>query len=214
MTSTSRPTPADWWVRIDEVVDRCRARRLGPLERDLVLAESLRVLAAALRTGASLQQALVRASQRGPDRVSEAFGSAASRITLGCAIEDEVDRLAARIDTAAARLFAQVVRVQHRRGGDLGGPCHRLASLLHDRARLDGEGCEGDRGPAPCGDRGHAARQCHGAEACPTPRSRTLARDAAHDAARAGGPSGHRRARGADVARAVGDTSREQCARP
>jgi len=139
VTSTSQPAPVDWWGRIDELVDRRRARRLGPLERDLVLAESLRVLAAALRTGASLQQALVRASQRGPDRVSEAFGSAASRITLGCAIEDEVDRLAARIDTAAARLFAQVVRVQHRRGGDLGGPCHRLASLLHDRARLDGE---------------------------------------------------------------------------
>lgn len=47
--------------------------------------------------------------------------------------------MSAAIGTPAALLFAQVVRVQHRRGGDLGAPCHRLAALLHERIRLDAE---------------------------------------------------------------------------
>ncbi len=127
------------WSRIDAGIARWTDRRVDGARRDALLADALRVVAAAMRTGATIQQALARASARGADPVSHAFGVAAARISLGCAIEDEVERMAQRLDTPASRLFAQVVRVQHRRGGDLGGPCHRLASLLHERVRLDAE---------------------------------------------------------------------------
>ncbi len=137
--ATSPRTAPPTWVRIDLAVTGVLDRRMVQARRDAVLADALRVVAASMRAGATLQQAMARASQRGVDPVSRAFGSAASRVALGCPVEAEVERLAEQVATPAARLFAQVVRVQHRRGGDLGAPCHRLASLLHDRSRLDAE---------------------------------------------------------------------------
>jgi Flp pilus assembly protein TadB len=127
------------WDRIDLWIDVRRRGRLRGTARDLAFADALRVVAAATRAGATIQQALLRASQRSDDEVARECGVAAARIALGRAIEEEVDALASRIETPSARLFAQVVRVQHRRGGDLAGPCHRLAALLHERARLDAE---------------------------------------------------------------------------
>ncbi|MCW2923187.1 MAG: hypothetical protein JWM98_591, partial [Thermoleophilia bacterium] len=137
----SRPRPApSRWERIDGVVDGLLARRSSGASRDIALADALRVVAAAMRSGSTVQGALARAAERGgSDAVARACGVAAARIALGRPVETEIDAFAAQVDTAAARLFAQVVRVQHRRGGDIGGPCHRLAALLHDRTRLDAE---------------------------------------------------------------------------
>jgi tight adherence protein B len=142
MTASSagrRVAVADIWTRVDSLVERILVRRMRPVARDLAFADSLRVIAAATRAGATLPQSLHRASQRSRDEVAAACGVAAARIGLGSPLELEIDAFAARLDSQPARLFAQVVRVQHRRGGDLGGTCHRLAALLHERARLDAE---------------------------------------------------------------------------
>lgn len=130
---------SDIWAHIDARVERVVAGRMRAAARDLAFADSLRVIAAATRAGSTLPQALHRASQRSSDAVATACGVAAARIGLGSPLELEVDALAARIDSHSARLFAQVVRVQHRRGGDLGATCHRLAALLHERSQLDAE---------------------------------------------------------------------------
>lgn len=135
----TEPAPRTAWTDMDARVARFLTRRRSRGGSDLALASALRTLVAAMRAGATLPQALARASDRAEGTVGAAFAHAASRIALGCAVEVEVDRLADRIGTPAARLFAQVVRIQHRRGGDLGDPCHRLAGLLHERTRLDGE---------------------------------------------------------------------------
>jgi len=127
------------WHRLDAVVDQALARRAGARAGDVELADALRVIAAAMRAGATVQQALGRAAERGNGLVARSCATAAARIALGRPLESEIAAFADRIDTPSARLFAQVVSVQHRRGGDLGGPCHRLASLLHERTRLDAE---------------------------------------------------------------------------
>lgn len=134
--STDAPT---WPARIDVRVEAWLCDRAGRSSRDRALADALRIVAAATRAGDSLPRALERVAARHRDEVGRACAAAAARIALGRSVVDEVDRLADRLHTPAARLFAQVVRVQHRRGGDLGEPCHRLASLLHERARLDAE---------------------------------------------------------------------------
>jgi Flp pilus assembly protein TadB len=127
------------WVELDRRVDALLERRRGDAGRDAALADALRVVAASMRAGASLAQALGRVANRCSGEVARASAIAAARIELGQPVEEEVDRFASRLGTQAAQLFAQVVRVQHRRGGDLGGPCHRLAALLHERTRLDAE---------------------------------------------------------------------------
>lgn len=124
---------------IDARVDRWLRRRTGRAGRDRALADALRIVAAATRAGASLPTALERVAARSDDEIGRACAAAAARMALGRAVVDEVDLLAAQVRTPAARLFAQVVRVQHRRGGDLGDPCRRLAALLHERIRLDAE---------------------------------------------------------------------------
>lgn len=127
----------DTWTRIDAWISRRFASDRGQL--DLAFAESLRVIAAAASSGATLRQAMERAADRGQGRIARACGRAAARMQLGSPIDVEVELLAEEIGTDAARLFAQVVVAQHRRGGDLGAPCRRLAALLHDRVRLDAE---------------------------------------------------------------------------
>lgn len=124
---------------IDEHVDGWLRRRAGRGARDRALADALRIVAASTRSGDTLPRALERVAERRADEVGRACGAAAARMALGLPVVDEVERLAARLHTPAARLFAQVVRVQHRRGGDLGEPCRRLAALLHERLRLDAE---------------------------------------------------------------------------
>lgn len=127
------------WQRVDQLVDALVQRRQAGAARDAALADALRTIAAAMRAGSTLQQALMRAAVRGHDPVARACATAAARIALGRSVEGELGRFAEAVGTPAAQLFAQVVQVQHRRGGDLGGPCHRLASLLHERRRLDAE---------------------------------------------------------------------------
>jgi Flp pilus assembly protein TadB len=127
------------WERFDAAVESWLERRSGVVGRDAALADALRTIAAATRAGASLQQALSRAAMRGRGLVARECAAASSRIALGLPVEREVARMGERIGTPAAALFAQVVGVQHRRGGDLAAPCHRLAGLLHERIRLDAE---------------------------------------------------------------------------
>jgi len=130
---------ASAWSRLDDQVERVLAKAGAAHALDRDLAEMLRVVAASVRAGASLPQALARASARGEGHVARACARCAARIELGRPIEEEVDTFAATLGTPASALFARVVRVQHRHGGDLATPCHRLAALLHERCRLDGE---------------------------------------------------------------------------
>lgn len=105
---------------------------------DGALAEAMRTVASRTRAGGSLQMAIAEAgSARGP--VAAAMRRAAARLELGVPIERSMQALARDLDSQAAYLFADVVAMQHRRGGDLGELCHRLARLLHDRARLQRE---------------------------------------------------------------------------
>jgi Flp pilus assembly protein TadB len=135
----SRVVRSGRWHDLDSRIESLLRRRDSRGARDLAFADALRVIAGSTRSGASLQQALRDAADRGNGLVAEACREASARIALGWSVEEATDSLAERIGSPSARLFAQVVRVQHRRGGELGGACHRLAALLHERVRLDSE---------------------------------------------------------------------------
>ena len=127
------------WERIDAAVDGILARRGGPVARDREFADLLRAMAAAARTGVNLPAAIRRATEhmRGP--ITMQLSVAASRMELGLPVEQEIDRFARRVGSPTAGMLAQIIGVQHRRGGDLAAPCHRLAAMLHDRCQLDAE---------------------------------------------------------------------------
>lgn len=106
---------------------------------DRQLAQALRQLAAATRSGHSLQQAFAVAAARGAGPVASACETAASQLSLGASVTRVTQRFAEQVGGHSAELFARVVAVQHRRGGDLGQLCHRLARILHERGRLQAE---------------------------------------------------------------------------
>jgi Flp pilus assembly protein TadB len=127
------------WDRFDEAVDRRLARRGGSAARDREFADLLRAVAASARTGVSLPAALAHATKHAQGPIARELGLTASRIELGLPVDEELARFASRVPTPAAAMLAQIVTVQHRRGGDLAPPCHRLAAMLHERCQLDAE---------------------------------------------------------------------------
>ena len=107
------------------------------LEREL--ATVLRQIAASTRAGHSLEHAFSHAAARTRSSVAQAAQRAASQLAIGVAVERTLQEFADEVGGTSAALFAHVVRLQHRRGGDLGRICHRLARLLHERGRLRAE---------------------------------------------------------------------------
>lgn len=130
---------ASWFERVDSAVDAFHVGRAARTVADRQLADLLRGIAASARTGATLAQSLDQAARRGDGRPARLLGEASARIRMGVPATVALEEFADTVDSAAARLFARVVAIQHRRGGDLAGPCHRLATLLHERCRLDAE---------------------------------------------------------------------------
>ncbi|MCZ4497367.1 MAG: type secretion system protein [Thermoleophilia bacterium] len=133
------PPDVSRWIRLDAWVQRHvrLPRPRGAIDAEL--AGALRIFAASTRTGMPLRIAFERAAARVAEPVRSACSAAAADMSMGRGAEDAVARFALALGTPSARLFAQVVQVQHRRGGGLADPCHRLAGLLQERARLEAE---------------------------------------------------------------------------
>lgn len=115
------------------------ARLESPRRRERAFAEALRILAASTRSGHSLPKASLEVGGRVEGRVGAAFSSLAARLQLGVSTEAALAGLSRDLELSSARLFAKVVGLQHRRGGDLAFLCQRVARLLHERGRLDQE---------------------------------------------------------------------------
>lgn len=119
---------------------RSLGKGTGRSGREMDMAHALRIIAASMRSGSSLQGALATAGTRvRPGPVASALATAATRFDVGLDIRIVLQAMAEEIDVEAAHLFARVMAVQHRRGGNVGHVCHRLATLLHARQRVAGE---------------------------------------------------------------------------
>lgn len=105
-------------------------------QRDRDLCDALRTIAAATRSGQSFSQACSAAGARVDGPVGDAFAAATAQLALGMPASRVVAQLADSIGGDSAELFALVMLVQHRRGGELAPLCQRLAMLLHERRRL------------------------------------------------------------------------------
>lgn len=107
---------------------RRRARLLA--EQTPLLAQ---VLAAHLRAGRSLRQALAEAPGDLPEPMRDAVADAARSLAFGAG---PADALAALGDTRDLRLLAAAVAVQARFGGELPVLLEQMADAMHERAAL------------------------------------------------------------------------------
>jgi tight adherence protein B len=99
------------------------------LDRQLPLAAE--VIAAHVRAGRSLSQAIAEASDDLPDPIRSLVAAAAAELALGASPAAALARLGGSADV---RLMAEAVRVLGRAGGDMAELLDGLAALLHARA--------------------------------------------------------------------------------
>lgn len=113
---------------------RGRARDLRLIEEQLV--DIVTAIAAALRSGRSLVQALAVAGEEVDAPLGKIFTEATERTALGVPIDEVLEGLGARIGGQDARLVTGVLRLHRRTGGALAASLDDLARTL--RARRDG----------------------------------------------------------------------------
>lgn len=112
-----------------------RGRREAKLfaTRDEQLADAVGSVAAALRAGLSVPQALSYAAGDTPAPLGPAFEEVTQGIDLGVPMETAVGRWAEEAGTGDARLLAGVLRLHRRSGGDLPAVLDQVGATLRDR---------------------------------------------------------------------------------
>jgi tight adherence protein B len=107
-----------------------RIRRQLSASSEAELAVVVEILAAHVRAGRSLAQALADAVVDVPAQAAEGVAAAAADAALGTPVADALRRLG---DTADVAYLAAAVRLHTRAGGDLALLLERTAELLHER---------------------------------------------------------------------------------
>jgi tight adherence protein B len=108
-------------------------------ERDEQLVDAVASIAAAIRAGRSVPQALcfTAAETRPPLRGS--LARLDSALELGVPLDDAVDTWAGEVDTDDARLLAGVLTLHRRSGGDLPSVLDEVSDTLRERRAAVGE---------------------------------------------------------------------------
>ncbi len=112
---------------------RRRAAAKHAAIRDEQLADAVGSVAAALRAGLSVPQAIDYTAAETPPPLGSTFGEVARAIDLGEPMEAAVSRWAGSVGTDDARLFAGVLRLHRRSGGDLPSVLDQVVATLRDR---------------------------------------------------------------------------------
>jgi tight adherence protein B len=107
------------------------AKRAGLVEQQLL--EIVVSLAATLRAGRSLEQALEVAGDEVPAPVGPTIVAVTDRVSLGSTLEASLEAWASEIASTEGRLIAGVLGLQRRTGGALAGPLDELATTLRSR---------------------------------------------------------------------------------
>lgn len=115
------------------ILVRRRRRGRAAVLRDEQLADAVGSVAAALRAGLSVPQSLAYAAGETPHPLGETLRLVVDDLDLGVPLETAVDGWAARTATGDARLFAGVLRLHRRSGGDLPSVLDQVVAALRER---------------------------------------------------------------------------------
>ena len=113
-------------------IRRRRASRLTAAI-DQQLADVVRSLAAGMRAGLSIPQALAYAAREGEPPLRDALQLVVDEVGLGGGLEQALDRWASEVGTDDARLMVGVLGLHRRTGGDLPKVLDQVAVTLRDR---------------------------------------------------------------------------------
>lgn len=100
---------------------------------DEQLADAVRSLAAAMRAGLSMPQAIEFAVAEGEPPLATALARIVDNVGLGGELDEALDRWATEVGTDDARLVVGVLALHRRSGGDLPQALDQVAATLRER---------------------------------------------------------------------------------
>jgi len=118
--------------------DRRRSRARS-VERDEQLVDAVGSIAAAVRAGRSVPQAISFAAAEAASPLRGSLRRVETALDLGTPLDDAVEAWAAEVDTGDARLLAGVLSLHRRSGGDLPAVLDEVSDTLRERRASVGE---------------------------------------------------------------------------
>ena len=113
-----------------------RGRKAQSLRLETQLGDLVESCALAVRTGLSIPQALEFAAGEAEAPMHEIVGRVFREQRLGTPFEEALEAFATRIGTDDSRLFALVLSVHTRSGGDLAGALDDVATTMRHRIAI------------------------------------------------------------------------------
>jgi tight adherence protein B len=110
-----------------------RRRRRAEMATQERLAEAVSLIASAMRSGRSLQQAIELAATDLDPLLGSTFRRLADRTGLGDPMDESIDAWVRDVGGPDARLVAGVLKLHRRTGGSLAASLENLAGTLRDR---------------------------------------------------------------------------------
>lgn len=114
------------------ILGRRRAAQLAAT-LDVQLADAVRSIAAGLRAGLSVQQAISFAAEEGEPPLSEELRRVIDAVELGTGLDETLARWASNVGTDDARLVVGVLQLHRKSGGDLPRVLDQVAQTLRER---------------------------------------------------------------------------------
>lgn len=118
---------------------RLRARRAGTVPPVVVqerFADAVGAVAAAVRAGSSLPQALRYAAQEAEQPVRDRLERLVGQLDVGVPLDDAVDEWARGVGTADGDLVAGALDLHRRSGGDLPAVLDQVTATIRDRVGI------------------------------------------------------------------------------
>ncbi len=112
----------------------CQRRYIQRVE--LVLSDTLALMANALRAGMGFQQAMELVAREGLPPLREEFATATRAITLGASLEEALQGVAERVPSAELSLVITAVLIQREVGGSLARLLETASETVRNRLRL------------------------------------------------------------------------------
>jgi tight adherence protein B len=114
-----------------------KARRIGAF--NAVLAESIDMLARALRAGHSVAGAMEMLAANAQEPAASEFGEIFKQQNLGLPMRDALMQLLDRVPSADLRVLVTAILVQRDTGGNLAEILDRTVFVIRERLRIQGE---------------------------------------------------------------------------
>jgi tight adherence protein B len=129
-------TVLGWWIP-RFYVGRRKARRLGAFNDHL--ADTITLVANALRAGASFLQAIELVVRESQPPISTEFNRVIREVNLGLPFEQALANMVRRVRSEDLELMTTAITIQHQVGGNLAEILDSIAYTIRERIRIQGE---------------------------------------------------------------------------